>query len=74
MSLNPDLRDLIACAESQDWTITRTANDHYRWRGPQGQLVFSASTPSDRRAIKNLRALLRREGLTLPDDQNRKKK
>jgi len=70
----PDLRELMACAEAQGWVVTRTPGDHYRWRGPAGQLVFSASTPSDRRSIKNLRSYLRREGLTLPADQNRKKK
>ena len=74
MRPDTDMRNLMACAESQGWTVTRTGGDHYRWQGPCGQLVFSASTPSDRRGLSNLRATLRREGLTLPVDRNRKKK
>lgn len=47
--------------ENAGWTIRRTGGGHLRWTGPNGEgPVFTASTPSDHRAIQNIKATLRR--------------
>lgn len=63
---NRDFRDLAQLALAQGWEINKTNGGHLRWKAPAGALIFSASTPSDRRAVANLRSQLRRAGLTLP--------
>lgn len=65
MGLPKEWRDLIAEATRQGWQIELTGSNHLRWRSPEGKPVFSASTPSDHRAIKNIRSMLRRNGLRL---------
>jgi hypothetical protein len=72
--VNKDMQQMATWAAAHGWTITRTKNDHLKWRGPEGQLVVSASTPSDHRAITAIRVRLRREGLEFPKDQHRKRK
>ena len=57
-----DLKQVIAACERAGWVVTKTGGGHWRFRAPQGVLVFTGSTPSDPRAIANLRARLRREG------------
>jgi len=44
----------------QGWVVEISPGGHMRWRSPGGALVFSASTPSDRRSIANHVARLRR--------------
>ncbi|WP_114906857.1 type II toxin-antitoxin system HicA family toxin [Ornithinimicrobium murale] len=56
-----DLQQLRREYESRGWTVERTSNDHLRWTPPfKATPVFSASTPSEYRAFKNLRSTLRR--------------
>ena len=45
------------------WRVEPTKNLHLKWVAPSGAIIFSSSTPSDRRAALNLRSQLRREGL-----------
>lgn len=45
------------------WRVEPTKNLHLKWIAPSGAIIFSSSTPSDRRAALNLRSQLRREGL-----------
>lgn len=52
-SPDKELTQLIQKAEAQGWVITRRNNGHLRWLSPTGYIVFSAFTPSDKRAIKN---------------------
>lgn len=58
-----DVRQLIRAAEAQGWAVSRTRGGHLRWRAPSGALVFTASTPSDWRALANILSYLRRNGL-----------
>lgn len=44
-----------------DWEMTLTRKCHCRWRHiPSGAVVYSASTPSDHRATRNLEAMMNR--------------
>jgi hypothetical protein len=45
------------------WTASSTKNGHIRLTSPNWQVVILPSTPSDHRALKNARALLRRISL-----------
>jgi hypothetical protein len=58
--VNKDYRQLVRTYQRQGWTVTPTKGGHLCWRGPQGQLVFSGSTPSERRARWHLEAHLKR--------------
>jgi len=63
-----ELRELARVAVSQGWRVERTGKHHLRWVPPEkagktGRVIYSGSTLSDYRAIRNIRAMLRREGL-----------
>lgn len=53
ISPNKEMNQLVALAEQQGWTVEKTKNNHLRWTSPAGRNVFSPSTPSDGRFIKN---------------------
>jgi hypothetical protein len=55
-----DLKQLKKHYTRMGWRIEKTNGGHLRWRGPQGELVHSSSTPSDFRSINNLQAQLKR--------------
>jgi hypothetical protein len=57
-----ELNHLIKEAECQGWSILKTAKGHYKWLSPIGNFFFSASTPSDHRALKNIKQDLARRG------------
>lgn len=58
-----ELDQLRRLAVAQGWRVVRTNKDHYKWYAPDGKtMVVSGSTPSDHRAIKNQKALMRRAG------------
>jgi predicted RNA binding protein YcfA (HicA-like mRNA interferase family) len=64
-----DLHALVRQAESEGWLVERTNGGHLRLTHPNGAVVFCAWSPSDSRAVKNVRALLRRkaqEGRSTP--------
>ena len=64
--MKKEIKRLIETAKSQGWVVTQARNNHYIWLSPCGQhRVVSSSTPSDRRALKNIEADLRRAGLIL---------
>lgn len=54
-------------AQQQGWTISMTGGGHLVWRSPQGVKVFSASSPSDRRAMQNVKRDLKRYGMRFDD-------
>lgn len=63
-SVTPD-RDLAALVETavgQGYVVIVRKNGHLKWVAPNGYVYFSARTPSDRRALKNIRAALVRHG------------
>jgi predicted RNA binding protein YcfA (HicA-like mRNA interferase family) len=62
MSCKKELHQLLKKAEKQGWRVNRTKGDHYKWVSPEGQIVFSAQTPSDSRAIKNIIRDLAKKG------------
>ena len=55
-----DLKQLLRQASACGWQVTRTRGGHWRLRHPAGGVVVMSSTPSDRRALLNFRAQLRR--------------
>ena len=65
MASKSDFRDMIKTAEKAGWTVERSRSGHLKWKSPTGGVVFSASTPSDHRAIKNHVSLMRKAGLNL---------
>jgi hypothetical protein len=52
-------------AEKQGWEVKLTSSGHVCWASPSGFKVFSAQTPSDPRAIKNHKSLLKKHGFTV---------
>lgn len=67
-------RALIVQLEAQGWTVSHTHKTHWKAVPPPGlvgrdgtpaALVFLPFTPSDYRALKNCRSLLRRQGADL---------
>jgi hypothetical protein len=57
-----EVQRLVKEAECQGWIVSLTKKNHYKWLSPIGKFFFSASTPSDHRAIKNLKQDLMRYG------------
>lgn len=73
MGLNKDFKDLVKDAERQEWTVVRGRAGHLKWYPPSGEgWVTSAQTPSDYRAIENVKAWLRRKGWVDPTRQPKK--
>ena len=68
-----DLKALQAHAEAHGWRV-EVGGRHLKWRGPKGQLVVSAITPSDHRALMNIKSDLRKRGLPLPEHPHKRKK
>ena len=58
--MKADLRDLLDDTRSRGWSATMTNRGHWRLRHPAGAIVFTGSTPSCPRAVKNAAAALRR--------------
>jgi len=55
-----DLRQLVRQAQQQGWTVEYRHGGHLCWRPPDDRcgLVFTASIPSDYRAIANIQSNL----------------
>lgn len=62
--LKKELRKILRAAEKQGCAISITRNNHVKIDTRNG-IVFCAKTPSDRRGLLNLRAILRQKGLDL---------
>lgn len=48
--------------EQEGWEVRQTNGGHFALRGPDGQLIHTAKTPSDSRGLNNTEARLRRAG------------
>jgi hypothetical protein len=59
---NKELSSLIKQAKEQGWEVELTNGGHFKWRSPLGRFFFSAQTPSDIRALKNIKRDLRNNG------------
>jgi hypothetical protein len=57
-----ETKQIIKEAKSQGWQIVMTNGNHLKWIAPNGKVVFSALTGSDRRGILNLKSQLRIAG------------
>lgn len=57
---NRVMRELVEEAAQAGWTVTIRKGGHLKFEHPEAASVFSSSTPSDRRAVLNTRAQLRR--------------
>lgn len=60
-----ELRQLLSRLRANGWHIAISRRGHYQCYGPDGQLVFCPSTPSDHRSLANMRGKLRRAGAQL---------
>jgi len=63
--VNKELANLKAEAEPQGWRIELRKGGHFRWFSPTGGFVVSSSTPSDHRAVMNIRRDLKKYGLVI---------
>jgi len=59
--MNKDLKTLIQKYRERGWTIDKTGRGHWCFKGPHGELAYTAGTPSDWRSFHNLKAKLNRE-------------
>ena len=59
---NKDLAQLIKKAKKQGWVVEPTKGNHLRWISPNGDVVTSSKTPSDRMTIMCTRLDLKRRG------------
>ena len=71
MSRQKELKELKKLAELQGWTVLKTRGDHLKWISPENAIVFCASTPSDVRAIKNHKSVLRKYGFKFPNGKTK---
>ena len=58
-----ELKRIIALAIRQGYSVELRNNGHYKFTAPTGRFIFTSGTPSDRRAIKNILADLKKLGL-----------
>jgi hypothetical protein len=59
LSSNAALNELARDCISEGWVVEQTNGNHLKWTAPNGEFVFSASTPGDQRVYRNHIALLR---------------
>ena len=60
-----DLKKLFKEIKSHGWRVSRRNNGHFLLQGPNDQKVYCGGTPSDHRAIKNIKKDLSKAGLDL---------
>jgi hypothetical protein len=72
MSTMKELRSLLNTATDQGWEVTRGKNNHIKCVSPNGNIVFVSSTPSDHRALENIKRDLRVNGLVIVRKNRRK--
>lgn len=66
-SSNPEIHPLIDAAREQDWRVDLTDGGHVRFLSCNRNVrpIYTSQTPSDWRAMRNLRSTLRRHGLRI---------
>jgi len=62
MSGKKELFDLMKIIKSQGWQVKTRRGGHLALYAPQGGVYFVAQSPSDHRALMNVRSALRRMG------------
>ncbi len=69
-----ELKELIKSAKSQKWEIVVSNGGHLKWISPLGKVIFTSLTPSDRRAMSNIKRDLKSAGLIIFDKKERRKR
>jgi len=64
MSRRNDVIKYVNMARKQGWIVTINKG-HWKFVPPMGRIVFTGSSPSDHRSVKNLERDLRHNGLIL---------
>lgn len=54
--------ELMRRLESEGWTIELKKSGHRKFTSPKGAVVFTSSSPSDYRALRNVERDLKRAG------------
>lgn len=56
-----DMEALLREVEARGWTVVKTNNNHWRMTHPgTAKVIFASSTPSDWRAVTNMRSMVQR--------------
>ena len=55
-----EMRNLIRLAIKRGYNVEMRNNGHYKFTAPTGKFFFTSSTPSDRRALDNIMADMKR--------------
>ena len=71
--MKKELGILIKQATAQGWTVTMSNGGHYKWVAPNGKIFFSAQTPSDHRALKNIQRDLKASGFIIFTKKERRR-
>ena len=66
------MKSLLELAKKQGWEVERNKNNHIKFLSPSGGIVFVSSTPSDHRALENIKRDLRVNGLVIIKKNRRK--
>ena len=72
MSTLKELKSLLELATQQGWQVERRNSNHYKLIAPNGKVVFTSSTPSDNRAILNIKRDLKSAGLVIVKKNERR--
>jgi predicted RNA binding protein YcfA (HicA-like mRNA interferase family) len=59
--MSRDVKHFTREVEARGWNVAPTRRGHLRLTHPNGGLVFVAGTPSDHRALTNMRAEIKRQ-------------
>lgn len=65
LKLPEPYRKLARAARSAGWSISYTDGGHLAWKPPSGRVIYTPSSPSGSRGIRDDIARLRRAGLAV---------
>ena len=71
MASRREVADLIKIVSKAGWSVTLTKGGHFKWVSPSGGFFYSAQTPSDHRAIKNIKRDIKNNGLDLTEKKGK---
>jgi predicted RNA binding protein YcfA (HicA-like mRNA interferase family) len=63
--MNRDIQAILDAAKKAGWSVTKTNGGHWQLRSPDKRvpLIVAPNSPSDWRGLKNLKSLLRKNGV-----------
>lgn len=74
VSSNKDIESLARLLRDQGWTVEPTNGNHVKWTNPEGRSFNGPSSPSDYRAVVNLKGTIRQYGGITEKDAWRREK